>query len=168
MSRPLLSIIAAMGQNRVIGSKNQLPWSLPDDHAWFIRTTAGKPFIMGRNSYQSPDAFLSSHSNYILSRRSEMEMCSNCTLVADLDIAIDQALTAAIDEVFVIGGSSVYELSLSRCDRLYLTMVEATPEGDAFFPEINWQEWREVQAEFHPADARHQYAFWFRVYDRIR
>lgn len=167
MAGPSLSIIAALGQNRVIGLENQLPWSLPDDQEWFRRTTAGKPFIMGRNSYQSADAFLSTARNYILSRRTELELCENCILVSDLKSAIDQVMQVAKEEVFVIGGASVYKLALPQCDRLYLTMVEAAPEGDAFFPEVEWRDWREVQAEFHPADSRHQYAFWFRTYDRI-
>jgi dihydrofolate reductase len=173
MSRPLLSIIAAIGQNRVIGKDNQLPWSLPDDQSWFRRITDGKPFVMGRNSYQSADAFLSSHRNFILSRRSELDplsigLCENCVLVSNLESAIEEAQKIGVDEVFVIGGASVYEVALPMCNRLYLTMVDASPDGDAFFPEIKWEEWKEISSEFHPADAQHEYSFWFRVFDRIQ
>jgi dihydrofolate reductase len=168
MPNNTLSMIAAMGSNRVIGLRNGLPWVLPDDHEWFRRITAGKPFIMGRKSYISPDAFLSRHSNFILTRQAELELCENCHRITQLDDAISRAQQASVEEIFVIGGASVYAQALPKCDKLYLTMVEAAPEGDAFFPEFDTRFWQQSYQEFHSADERHAYAFTFRVFERIK
>ncbi|MEM0997940.1 MAG: dihydrofolate reductase [Bacteroidota bacterium] len=166
MSRSKLSIIAALGHNRAIGIANGLPWELPDDHDWFRNTTAGHPFIMGRKSYVSPDAFLSDQHNYILTRRPQLELCEKCTQVSQLASAVELSRAAFAGEIFVIGGASVYAQALRLCDKLYLTHVDAEPEGDAFFPQIAPHEWQTTFEEFHPQDERHAYSFTFRIYER--
>lgn len=160
-----ISLICAMSRNRVIGQDNQLPWELPDDLARFRRLTQGHPFIMGRKSYESDDALLSDRLNLILTSRQQLPgLGDNCRLVHSLEEAL--AAAAGYEEVFVLGGASVFEQAIDRADRLYLTEVQAEMEGDAFFPETNRQEWEITEERYHPVDERHEYDFYFRNYRR--
>lgn len=161
-----VSIIAAVAANRVIGIDNRLPWSLPDDWKHFREVTAGKAFLMGRKSYQAEDSLTSDYQNYILSSRSSLDLCERCTLVNSFEAFLKATENEA--EVFVLGGDSVFEQALRQdiVDKMYLTHVHANPKGDAFFPEVNWENWEEVSSKFHPKDAENEYPFHINTYIR--
>jgi len=165
-----VALIWAMTRNRIIGRNNALPWDLPDEMRHFVRSTRGKPVIMGRKQFEAMGAPLPRRTNIVLSRNPDLS-ANGATVVRTLDAAVDYAktlLTSEDDEVMVIGGAEIYGLALPRADRLYFTLIDAELEGDASFPEFDIGEWREVSREDHAPDARHRYGFSIRVLDRIR
>ncbi len=158
-----LSLIVAVARNDVIGVDGELPWHLPDDFAWFKRTTMGKPIVMGRKTWQSIGKPLPGRQNIVITRQTDFE-AAGADVVATPQAAIDVAGSA--DEIMVIGGAEVYAAFLPEASRIYLTRVDAAPDGDALFPPIDEVEWRLVSTEAHAADERHAYSFEFRVYER--
>jgi len=147
----LVSMIAAMDRNRLIGNKNQLPWHLPADFAHFRAVTMGKPVIMGRKTWESIGKPLPGRRNIVLTRNKD-----RCYEGVDCVSSFDEALALVADEeeVMIIGGSTIYEMLLPRADRLYLTIVEGEFEGDAWFPAFDTAEWREIASELRPADEK--------------
>ena len=165
-----LCLIWAMTRNRVIGRDNALPWQLPDEMRHFMRTTLGKPVIMGRKQFQAMGKPLPKRTNIVLSR--DPSFRPNGIVVArTLADAIARAHQAAGEipdgEIMVIGGAEIYALSLPRADRLYFTLIDAELDGDTFFPEFDELQWREVRREEHRADARHAHPYLIRVLDRV-
>ncbi len=162
-AQPLISIIAAMAENRVIGRNNALPWHLPEDLKRFKRLTLGHAVIMGRRNYESIARPLPGRRNIVVTRHPDYA-APGCVVVHSLD----EALSAAGDdeEIFVIGGAELYAQFLPRAARLYLTLVHAEVDGDTLFPAFDWNEWRETARERHAADARHAYAYSFVVLER--
>ena len=159
----LVSIIAAMDRNRLIGRNNQLPWHLPADLAHFKQVTMGKPIIMGRKTYDSIGRPLPGRTNIVLTRSADFRaegVLTAHTLEQALDYVSEE------DEVMIIGGSTIYELALPRADRLYLTYVEITCEGDAWFPEFDIERWRVVASEQHRADEKNSSDYRFVNYER--
>jgi len=159
-----ISLIAAMTDDRVIGIENRLPWKLPADMKWFRQHTLGKPIVMGRKTFESFGAKpLPERMNIVITRDRDYR-AEGAVVVHD----IDEALAAAGDaeEVMIIGGASFYEQMLPRADRLYLTFVHADVEGDAWFPEFDRCQWREVFREDHEADEKNPYAYSFVILER--
>jgi dihydrofolate reductase len=152
----VLSLIAAVAENGVIGAKGALPWRLPDELAYFKRTTLGKPVLMGRRTFESLGKPLPGRSNVVLTRARDFQP-AGVEVARDLDAAL--ARVADAPEVMVIGGAAVYAATLPRAARIYLTRVRAAPEGDVFFPELDPADWRETLVLEHPADARHAHAY---------
>ncbi len=150
------SLVIAMSRNRVIGRDNRLPWRLPADLAFFKRVTDGHPVIMGRRTYESIGKPLPGRLNIVVSGRRNFEP-PGCTVVHSMTEAY--AAAGETSEVFVIGGSSIYEAALSGADAIYLTEVDADIAGDVFFPPFDRSQWSETELERHPADARHAYPF---------
>lgn len=164
----IISLIAALTENRVIGKSNDLPWHLPDDMKYFMQTTLGHHVIMGRKNYESiPAKFrpLANRTNIVVTRQDEYE-APGCIVVNSISAGIDIAIDNHEPEVFIIGGAEIYAQSLAFANRLYLTEIQTSLEGDAFFPSINAYEWNEVSRKPHPADARHAYSFDFVIYDK--
>ena len=140
----MLSLIAAVARNRVIGKNNQLLWHLPEDMKHFREVTRGKPVIMGRKTWESlPEKFrpLPGRHNIVVSRNLDYK-APGATLVSSLEDAIH--LTRSDDETFVIGGETLYRQALAQAHRLYLTEIDQNYEGDAFFPEVSPKNWIEV------------------------
>jgi dihydrofolate reductase len=160
----LLSLVVAAAENGVIGVGNALPWHLPDDLKRFKALTMGKPILMGRKTYESIGRPLPGRTNIVITRRSGLSI-PGCIVVS----GIDQAIAAAGDagELVVIGGAEVYAQALSSAAVIHLTRVHAHIEGDARFPALSPDEWREQVIETHPADARHAYAFSYVDLERI-
>ena len=159
----LVSIIAAMDRNRLIGNKNQLPWHLPADLAHFKRVTMGKPVIMGRKTFESIGRPLPGRTNIILTRRSDFHsegVVKAQSLQQAFDYVADQ------DEAMIIGGGSIYQQALPLADRLYLTYVEDSFEGDAWFPEFDKGHWRVIAEEQHAADEKNSVDYRFVTYQR--
>lgn len=161
----IVSLVAAMAENRVIGRSGGLPWHLPKDLQHFKRLTLDHTVIMGRKTFQEIKQPLANRRNVVISRTPGFQP-RGVTVVPSLEEAL--ALGATEGEVFVIGGGEIFRLALPRADRLYLTVVHATVEGDTFFPPFDLETWALEEEEHHPADAKHAYSFTFRRYQRIR
>lgn len=163
--RPVVSLVAAMAENRVIGRDGGLPWRLPDDLRRFKRFTVDHTVIMGRRTFEEIRRPLANRRNVVISRDPAFRP-GGVTVVPSLREAL--ALGATEDEVFVIGGGEIYRLALPVADRLLLTLVHAEVEGDTTFPAFEDQGWVLAEEEHHPADARHAHGFTFRRYERVR
>ncbi len=161
MSRPRISIIAAMDRNNAIGKGNQLPWHLPVDLKRFKALTMGKPILMGRKTAQSIGRALPGRTNLVLTRSGEMPF-AGMEPVASLDAALIRARELGAEELCVIGGAQIYELALPIADMMHLTHVDTEVVGaDAFFPHYDAMGWRCVRQEKLPADAAHAFAMHF-------
>ncbi|NRP46865.1 MULTISPECIES: dihydrofolate reductase [unclassified Marinobacterium] len=165
-----LALIVAQGLNRVIGNDNKLPWYLPEDLRYFKEVTMGKPIIMGRKTFESIGKPLPGRLNIVITRDSNWS-AEGVKIVASLEEAVEvgeaQAMIDGVEETVIIGGAQIYAQSLPLVDRLYLTQVEAEPEGDAHFPEIDYGQWQELGRQSFPAgDQPNRYPYAFIVYDR--
>lgn len=151
-------IVAAVARNGVIGVDGGLPWRIPEDLARFKRLTMDGALVMGRETFASIGRPLPGRLNIVLTRQPDWS--GEGVVVAH---SLDDALTvasAAGKDVFIAGGSEVYRAALVRADRMELTEVDQSPEGDTWFPEVDWSEWREVAREEHRG-------FDFVTYDRV-
>ncbi len=162
-----VSLIAAMGRNHVIGDGAAMPWHLPRDLRRFRRVTMGKPIIMGRKTFASIGRPLPGRPNIVLTRSGWR--ADGVTAVPDAEAALTAARAHAGEggEAMVVGGGEVYRLFLPLADRVYLTVVDASPEGSATFPfeEMFRSPWRVVEEESTPADAANPYADRYLVLD---
>ena len=159
-----VSLIVAAATNKVIGRDGGLPWHLSEDLKRFKRLTTGKPIIMGRLTYESIGKPLPGRRNIVISSREGLEI-EGCEVVATPNDALKLAVGA--DEVMVIGGGKVYEQMLPMADRIYMTLVNALPDGDTFLPEISNEEWQVVDQEEFPADESREYGYSFMTLDRV-
>ncbi len=165
----IISAIAAVAENGVIGSKGDLPWHLPDDMKFFQRTTVNHHVITGRKNYESiPERFrpLRDRVNIVVTRTQGYQ-APGAWVCASLEAAIDIARVADQKEVFIIGGGELYKEAFEKelVQRIYLTTVHGSPKGDVKFPDIG-KGWKEVWTERHEKDERHAYAFTFKVLQR--
>lgn len=160
-----ISGIAACSINWAIGNQGALPWKLPDDLANFRLVTRGAPFIMGRKSFESPDALLSDVQNIIITHQTSLDIGPNDQLADSPEAALE--ICKESDEVFVLGGEIIFQQLLPHCNYLYLTVVHAHAAGDAFFPALDWRDWALVQSVHHRKDEAHTYAFDLNQYRRI-
>jgi dihydrofolate reductase len=142
-----LSLIAALGENRVIGVDNSMPWHLPGDFKYFKATTLGKPIIMGRKTWDSLGRPLPGRLNIVVSRQTDLAL-EGAEVFPSLDAAVERAEEWAkaqgVDELMLIGGAQLYAQGLEQADRLYLTRVALSPDGDAWFPEFDLNQWKLV------------------------
>ena len=164
MSAFSITIVAAMAENRVIGRDGGMPWHLPADLARFRALTMGKPIIMGRLTHVSLGRVLKGRHNIVLSRQRRFQapdfQMRELTVVHSLEEALDRAREVAsnnVKEIAVIGGASIYEQALPFADRIHLTVVHASIDGDARFPELEPGTWREVARAERGADERNGY-----------
>jgi dihydrofolate reductase len=162
----VVSLIAAMAENRVIGRDGGLPWRLPDDLKHFKRLTVDHTVIMGRKTFDEIRRPLANRRNVVISRNPAFRP-PGATVVPSLREAL--ALGATEQEVFVIGGGEIYRQALPFADRIYLTVVHAQVEGDTWFPAFEATDgWVLEEETPHPADDHHAYPFTFRTYRRLR
>lgn len=159
-----IALIAAMAENRVIGRENRLPWRLPADLRRFKSVTMGKPVIMGRKTYESIGKPLPGRSNIVVTRDPDYR-APGCQVVHSLGQALEAGAGHA--EVMVIGGAELYREALGRAERMYLTLIRAEVEGDTLFPDIEPQQWRELERESHCADEKNQYDYDFVTLQRV-
>ena len=149
-----LSLIAALGENRVIGVDNSMPWHLPGDFKYFKATTLGKPIIMGRKTWDSLGRPLPGRLNIVVSRQAGLQL-EGAEVYPSLESAVVRAQEWAnqqgVDEVMLIGGAQLYAQGMAQADRLYLTRVALSPEGDAWFPEFDLTQWKLVSNIENPA-----------------
>jgi dihydrofolate reductase len=165
-----LSIVAAVAENGVIGSGNALPWRLSTDLKRFKALTMGKPVVMGRKTFETIGKPLAGRVNLVVTRQSGLApegVTVTPSLEAALMAAEEEAQATGDEEVMVIGGGEIYRAAIGLADRLYITHVEASPEGDTHFPPIDPAHWRAVSAERLPAGPKDSAATTFVVYERI-
>lgn len=155
----MINIIVAADENNTIGKDNDLIWHLPDDLKFFKQKTSGHPIIMGRKTYESVGRPLPNRTNIIITRDKDYAV-DGCVVVNSLDEAFS---VANDDEIFVVGGAEIYKQALPVTDRVYLTRVHHTFDGDRFFPELG-DEWQEVESVLHPIDEKHVHPFTFKTY----
>lgn len=153
----MISMISALAENRVIGNKNTLPWHLPADFKYFKEKTLGKTIILGLNTFKSiGEKPLPGRKHVILNKDTNYSVPENCYLATSieqsLEIAKKLAMETGQEEIMICGGASVYAQFLPLAQKLYLTYIHASFEGDTFFPEINMNEWKEVSREDHEPD----------------
>jgi dihydrofolate reductase len=162
-SRPRLSLIVAMARNRVIGANNRIPWHLPNELKLFKQLTMGHHIVMGRRTYESIGRLLPGRTSVIVTRQKDYAVPE--AIVAH---SIEDAIQACAgdDEIFVIGGADLFRETLPIADRLYLTTVDAEPEGDTFMPELDMFEWKETRAEAFGKDEKHAHSYRLAVLDR--
>jgi dihydrofolate reductase len=136
-----VSLIVAMGRNRVIGADNKMPWHLSADLRRFKQITLGKPIVMGRRTHESIGRPLPGRKNIVLTS-DRYYAAPGCTVVHGLEEALE---AADADEVMIIGGSSLYREFLPRAERIHLTLIHREFAGDTFFPEFDSREWHEAE-----------------------
>ncbi|MGG0187742.1 dihydrofolate reductase [Bacillus rhizoplanae] len=160
----MISLLVAMDKNRLIGKDNQLPWHLPADLAYFKKVTMGHPIIMGRKTFESIGRPLPGRTNIILTRNKNYEM-EGCEVIHSIDDVqkMDEQMN---EEIFVIGGAEIFKEVLPFADRLYITKIEEVFEGDTFFPEINYDEWKEISVEQGVTDEKNPYTYAYHVYGK--
>lgn len=160
----IISLIWAMTNAHVIGIENRLPWKLPADMKWFRQHTLGKPVIMGRSTFESFGSKpLPERHNIVVTNQSNY-IATGATVATSLDQALQ--LAGDVDEVMIIGGSSIYQQMLPRADRLYMTIVHADINGDAWFPEFDLHEWKTIEQHDYHADEKNTHDYSFFILER--
>lgn len=150
-------IIAAVAHNGVIGVGGDLPWHISEDLARFKRLTMGNALVMGRRTFESIGHALPGRTNIVLTRRPEWS-AEGVSVATSLDEALAMAVGEGLD-VYVAGGAEVYKAALDLADTLELTEVDTEPDGDTWFPKVDWSQWREVARVTHTG-------FSFATYER--
>lgn len=146
MPKPILSIITAMDNNRLIGKNNALPWHLPEDLAFFKKTTLNKPIIMGRKTFESIGRPLPGRTNIIISRNKDYSV-DGCVVLDGIESVLEFCKNDS--EIMLIGGASLYEQWLPYADQMYMTLIDGEFEGDAWFPEYQPDTWVTEWSESH-------------------
>ena len=159
-----LTVIVAVSENQVIGKDNDLVWDLRIDMKRFKALTSGHHIIMGRKTFESFPKPLPNRTHVVITRQDNYDVPNGVIVVNSLEKAIDMAIDD--DQPFIIGGGEIYKQALPYANRLELTRVHGIFEGDTFFPEINLNEWQEVQREFISKDDIHAYDFSFITYKK--
>jgi dihydrofolate reductase len=165
-----VSLIVAMAKNRVIGVNNQLPWHLPADLKHFKATTMAKPIVMGRKTWESIGRPLPGRFNIVISRQSGYATEGAVVapdLASALTLARQEAGSSGLDEVCVIGGETIYRQALDEVTKMYITEVDLEPDGDAWFPEIELNDWNEVSRECYPVTSDKSPAYCFVTLQRV-
>ncbi|SMC58892.1 dihydrofolate reductase [Pedobacter nyackensis] len=154
----IVSAVVAIAENNAIGKDNQLLWHLPADLKHFKQITSGHTIIMGRKTYDSIGKPLPNRRNIVITRTAGL-LIPGVEVTGNIEDAL--ALCANEDEVFIIGGAEIYKTTLAVTDRIYLTRVHENYEADAFFPEIDFNEWEETSVEKHLPDEKNRVAYTF-------
>jgi dihydrofolate reductase len=165
-----VSLIVAVSENGVIGKDNDLIWHLPNDMRFFKETTMGHHVIMGRKNFESiPHKYrpLPNRTNVIITRQSDYK-AEGCVVVNSVEAALEIAKNNGENEPFIIGGGQIYKLVLEAkmIDKIYLTKVHHSFDGDTFFPELN-SEWKEVSKVENKADEKHAHDYCFLTFEKI-
>lgn len=160
----VVSLIAAVSDNGVIGRDNELPWHLPADLRRFKSLTTGHHMIMGRRTWDSIGRRPLPGRPTIVITRDESYSADRAQVAHSISDALD--LVGDDDEVFIAGGEAIYRLAIPVADRIYLTRIHTEVEGDTFFPELDEGDWKVVHEERHEPDEKNRYAFTFLMYER--
>ena len=156
--------IAAASENNVLGNDNKLVWHLPDDSKRFKQITTGHYIIMGRKTFESFPKPLPNRTHVVITRQKNYVVPEGCLVVNSLEEALE--ISPKNEPVFIVGGAEIYRQSLSISDKIELTRVHASCEGDAFYPEIDAQIWKITAEDFHPKDEKHALDFTYITYQK--
>ncbi len=158
-------MISALAENRVIGNKNALPWHMPADFKWFKEKTLGKTIILGFNTFKSiGEKALPNRKHIILYNDPQYKVPENCFIATSIVQALEMVKND--EEVMICGGASVYKQFLPLANRLYLTFIHQTFEGDTYFPEFDMNDWRQVSKEDFQPDEKNKYSYSFVILER--
>lgn len=169
LGKHTLSLIVAMGENRAIGKDNKLPWYLPADLKHFKNITSGHAIIMGRKTHESIGKPLPNRVNIVVTKNKQY-FSPGCFTATSLEEAItiaEQETQTDNNEIFVIGGASIYEQALPSADRIYLTIVHHDFDGDTYFPNLKEHAWREREFEKHPTDIDNHFEYSFKMLEKV-
>ena len=159
----MISIIVAIDKNRVIGKDNKMPWRLPADLAYFKKMTLGHTVVMGRKTFESIGKPLPDRENWIITR--DKNYCvEGCRMFNSPEEVVKSGIE---EELFIIGGSEIYSAFFPLADKLYITFIEDSFEGDTFFAEINPIEWKLISKVKGEKDLKNPYDYYFTVFERI-
>ena len=162
----IINMVVGAADNKVIGKNNMLLWNLPNDMAFFKNTTWGMPVIMGRKTFESLGKPLKGRTNIVITTNSNFKAGNGVITANSIDDAIEQAGTTDARECYVIGGGQIYKEAMHKANRIYMTRVHASPQGDTYFPVINENEWQKVSSTSFETDERHAYAYSFEIWQR--
>ena len=158
-----LSIIVAMGKNRVIGKDGMLPWHISSDLKNFKKITMGKPILMGRKTYESIGRPLPGRENIILTKNKNY-FAEGCIVKNTIDEVFSYC--QKVPELMIMGGAALYEQTLHKAKRLYITEVNATTDGDVFFPEFDRNQWLEISRNSFEASENDDFDYIFKILER--
>jgi len=161
----IISQIAAVSLNGVIGVNNGLPWKMPDDTAYFKAKTLGHHIVMGRKNYEAEGKALPGRVNIVLTRNENYRI-SDGLVVNQLEDAFELARKAGETEMFIVGGEEIYKLAMPFTDRIYLTRIHTEVEGDTFYPKPDFNEWKEISKIRHKKDQSNPFDYDFLVFER--
>ncbi|MFB5563374.1 dihydrofolate reductase [Bacillus cereus] len=160
----IISAMVAVGENNVIGKNNDIPWRLPNDWAYLRRITTGHSIILGRKNYESIGKPLDGRKNIILTKNKNYK-AEGCHIAYSIEDALSKCEG---EEVFILGGEEIYQQFLPYTQKLYITKIHATFEGDRYFPEIDISLWKEIYTEKGIQNDRNPYEYYFHVFEKIR
>lgn len=161
-------LIAAVAKNGVIGKENDLVWRIPTDFKRFKALTSGNYILMGRKTFESLGKPLPNRTHLVITRNPEFEVPEGHHVFESVEEAFIYCSKIGVEKLYVIGGGEIYKQTIGIADELVITEVEASPEGDTYFPEIDLNNWKEISRESHPADEKNQFPFSFVDYVRIK
>lgn len=164
-----ISIIVAVDENNVIGKDNALIWHLPADMKFFKEKTTGHCVITGRKNYESiPEKFrpLPNRTNIIITRQKDYHV-PGAIVVGSIDEAVEIAKQKSDEEIFIIGGAEIFNQCLYSVDKLYVTKIYHSFEGDVFFPAIDPAEWKETERRKGIVDEKNKYEHDFIIYEKV-
>lgn len=161
-----ISLIVAAAENNAIGKNNQLLWKLPNDFKFFKNTTWGMPVVMGRKTYESLGKALPGRMNIVITRQGDWK-AEDAVVVNGLEEGVLKAEEANTKEIFIIGGAEIYKQAIDTvANKIYLTRVHTSIDGDAYFPDIDSEKWELVANEDFEKDAQHDFGYSFQTWVR--
>ena len=160
----MIIMIAAVAENNALGKNNELVWHLPNDFKRFKSLTTGHHIVMGRKTFESFPKPLPNRTHVVITRQKNYNP-KDCIVVDSIEKAL--SVCPENETSFIIGGGEIYNLGLPFADKLEITRVHHSFEADAFFPEINSNDWKEIQTEFNPIDDKHQFAYTYQTFVKI-
>lgn len=162
----IISLVVAAAENNVIGKNNKLLWHLPNDMKYFKNITWPLPVLMGRKTFEAIGSKpLKGRRNIVITRQGAWK-AEGVTTAKNIDVALSVATRDDVKELYIIGGGEIYKESIGRANRIYMTRIHTTLEGDTFFPAIDEKIWKLVSNIDHPADEKHAYSYSFQLWER--
>ena len=162
----IINLVVAAADNNVIGKDNRLLWHLPNDMAFFKNATWGMPVVMGRKTFESLGKPLKGRTNIVITNNKHFAPGDGDIIANTLEEAVQQATTTDARECYVIGGGEIFKIAMNKADRIYMTRVHVSPQGDTVFPSINDREWQKISSMAFNADSRHEYPYTFEIWQR--
>jgi len=161
----ILSHIVAVSRNFIIGKDNHLPWRMPDDARYFHDLTLGHAVIMGRKNYEANRKALPGRANIVISRTPVFRP-SDAFVVRKIDDAIEMAKDMGEVEAFIVGGGEIYKQTLDLIDKIYITLIDTETEGDTYYPEINFHDYKILSENTHAADDKNPFKWTYYVLEK--